>query len=93
MEYKTLKKELNDWVEIDTAIHILAYCFGLIKEGDMLPKYVYWSVNPLGDLISDTLFRMVDLGILERRDDRNDIELRWNPSFVTEWEAKLERDN
>ncbi|MGL5807956.1 MAG: hypothetical protein ACRC2R_07890 [Xenococcaceae cyanobacterium] len=86
MEYKTLKRELNDWVEIDTAIHILGYCCGFIQEGERFPKYVYWSINPIGDLISDTLFRMVDLGILERRDDRNDIELRWNPSFKTDWE-------
>lgn len=41
-------------------------------------KYVFWSSNPLGDALDDVLQRLVDVGVLEFRDDDDEgRQYRW----------------
>jgi hypothetical protein len=40
----------------------------------------------VGSIIKLVIWKMVDLGILEMRDDRNDMEIRWNPAYKRDWE-------
>jgi hypothetical protein len=81
-----LKSELSDWVEIENAIDRVAYCLGLLEPQERFPKNMYWSISPVGSIIDQVIWKMVDLGILEMRDDRNDMEIRWNPAYKRDWE-------
>ena len=81
-----LKSALSDWVEIETAIDKVAYCSGILEPQQHFPKSMYWSISPVGSIIDHVIWKMVDLGILEMRDDRNDMEIRWNPAYKQDWE-------
>ncbi len=85
--YLNLKSELSDWVEIEGVIDIVACCLGLLEPGNRFPKSMYWSISPVGSIIDTVIWKMVDLGILEMCDDRNDTEIRWNPTYKPDWES------
>ena len=87
---KTLKATLSDWTEINGALCAVTELLGLI-DFDVSPfqtkaKHVFWSANPVGEMAYELLEKLVQLGILERRDGPGDIEYRWNPSFRGSWE-------
>ncbi len=49
-------------------------------------KHVFWSTNPVGNMLYAMLDQMVAVGILEKRDEP-DFQYRWNPSFRGSWET------
>lgn len=77
----SVREALKDWVELDEAIHLVAYSIGILSEGERFKKHVYWSANPIGDSISRLLASLEDMGALERRDGEQDYELRWKKDF------------
>lgn len=88
---ETLETDLANWTEVEDVIIILGKRLG-IYEQDLnhgeIPKFVLWSVSDKSkeaELISKLLFNLVDLGAIERRDDQNDMEFRWNPDFKVKW--------
>jgi hypothetical protein len=78
MQTPTLR-DLQDW---DGAARLLAICLGLVpnEEGWGRTKHVFWSNNPLGNLLYETLESLVQVGVLESRDEP-DKQYRWNPAF------------
>ena len=43
-------------------------------------KWVYWSDNPLGNMLYGTLERLLELGALEKREEP-DLQYRWCPAY------------
>ncbi len=88
-DLKTLKATLADWTDVDTAMVAVTELLGLIdfetSPYQTKSKWVFWTNNPFGDMAYDLLEKLVNLGILERRDE-SDNEYRWNPSFRGGWE-------
>lgn len=83
----TIREELADWTEIESVIDVFAVAYGLLPAGERFPKAFYWATGSVVDILVNTIFKMVDAGILERRDDRADMELRWKPDYSTDWGA------
>lgn len=84
---KTFKDRINDWTDWDGAAYSLGICLGLMPDvsGWGAAKHVFWSNHPVGVLLHSMLNQMVELGILERRDEP-DIQYRWNSTFSGSWE-------
>jgi hypothetical protein len=81
---------LRDWLDWDSTAYRLAITLGLMKHEPGLfqgpAKHVFWSNNPVGNMLYGMLDQMVAVGILEKRDEP-DIQYRWNPSFRGSWET------
>lgn len=87
MELQTLKAALAEWADIEAAEYVLGLCLGLYS-ADANPrdlKHVFFSNNPVGNLLHQILDELVANGILEARDEP-DFEFRWNRSFKGSWE-------
>ena len=88
MDNLTLKEHRADWVEWDGAAFHLARALGLIGSDvrfHLEAKHVFWSANPIGDMLQDMLKQLVTVGVLEYRDEPAS-EYRWNPHFKGTWE-------
>jgi hypothetical protein len=85
-----LPEHLRDWVDWDGAAYWLAITLGLMKDEPGLfqtrAKHVFWSANPVGEMLYAMLDQMVAAGILEKRDEP-DFQYRWNQSFCGSWET------
>jgi hypothetical protein len=78
----TLKDQLQDWVDIDTAQHLMAVDFGLVEpSGEAYHKYkwVYWSENPIGKKLYDILMSLVEMGCLFYDDEEQ--KVKWNNDY------------
>jgi len=81
-----LSERLKDWKEIDGALFDLGVALGLWNDTpkggnwqQQAPKWVFWSNNPLGNALYETLERLVAIGVLEMRQEQDsEIEYRWN---------------
>jgi hypothetical protein len=75
---ETLRVALADWTDFDVSAHVLAQCLGIMPSGLGMKeaKSVYWSDNPLGNMLYATLERLLELGALERREEP-DLQYRW----------------
>lgn len=91
MQMKTLVERLYDWVDFDCAAYELGITLGIFPEAgwnivghDKDPwnglKHIIWSRNNLEECLSNTLDKLVELGILEKRDEP-DCQYRANPNF------------
>jgi hypothetical protein len=75
-----LRYRLSEWSDADVAEFHLAQVLGLFPDAPFMSavKYVFWSSNPLGDALDDVLQRLVDVGVLEFRDDDDEgRQYRW----------------
>jgi hypothetical protein len=82
----TLRQQLSDWTGFDGAMHSLALSLGLVSpQMDFCTtlKHVYWSSNPIGNMLDTCLQEMVKTGVLE---EDSDGRYRWSPSFKGDWE-------
>jgi len=61
---ETLRVALADWTDFDASAHVLAQCLGIMPSGLGMneAKWVYWSDNPLGNMLYGTLERLLELG-------------------------------
>ncbi|MCF6221861.1 MAG: hypothetical protein L3J65_12185 [Robiginitomaculum sp.] len=83
-----LRHTLKEWTEIDVAAFHLGVALGIIPplsdEKDIYnfggKKWMFWSENPLGNLLFDLLENLVKLDILEKHKGDNQL-FRWNPSY------------
>jgi hypothetical protein len=73
-----LRYRLSEWSDFDVAEFHLAQVLGLFPDEPFMRsvKYVFWMSNPLGDALSDILKRLVEVGVLEFRDEP-DRQYRW----------------
>lgn len=84
----TLKQNLENWTDFDVASHQLAICLGLMPPDisfSKKAKHVYWTDNPVGDTLYQTLRALIAIGVLEENEDK---QMRWNPAFKGSWEAQ-----
>jgi hypothetical protein len=79
---ETLRIALADWTDFDASAHLLAQCLGIMPWQQEMKeeKWVYWSENPLGNMLYSTLERLVELRVLERRAEP-DLQYRWCPKY------------
>jgi hypothetical protein len=86
---KVLREALVDWTDADGAAYSLAECMGLMppwtSSGWLRTKHVFWSNNPVGNMLDTLLDQLVAAGVLEKRDDP-DYQYRWNAAFRGSWE-------
>jgi hypothetical protein len=76
-------RDMNEWTDIDGPLHDLAIALGIIPKNSNFAteaKGIYWSNNPLGNFLGDTLYKMRDLGMLLVNDDG---EFMWNPEYIS----------
>ena len=68
---ENLRELLPAWTDIDLAAHELAKVLGLVPADSSMAnhKWLYWSNNPLGNELYYFLDKLVDLGVLEKRDE------------------------
>ncbi|MEP3890392.1 MAG: hypothetical protein ABJN69_07980 [Hellea sp.] len=87
-----LRQSLETWTEIDVAAFHAGAALGIIpppSDGESIysfgdKKWIFWTENPLGNMLFDLLENMVTLNILEKHKG-DDHLYRWNTRF--EWEA------
>jgi len=79
---ETLRVALADWTDFDASAHALAQCVGIMPSHQEMKeaKWVYWSENPLGDMLYSTLEHLVELSVLEKRVEP-DLQYRWCSTF------------
>src|SRR5262245_17492794 len=84
----TLRDALADWTDRDGAEYKLALALGLMDDSVRGMKWVFWSNNPIGTMLSTMLRQLIDVGALEYRDDPGltDYQERWNSTFRGGWE-------
>ena len=84
---KTLKEYLIDWEDMDVAAYMLAMVMGIIPDDDgndggagyRKHKALFWSANPLSEMLYPNLQGMVEAGILE---ENNDQKVRWCSNYI-----------
>jgi hypothetical protein len=87
---ESLRKTLENWVDTDGAAYLLACALGLMDQSvDFCTraKHVFWTDDPIGNLLVGMLDEMVENEILEKRDEP-DFQYRWNPAFKGSWETR-----
>jgi hypothetical protein len=79
---ETLRVALADWTDFDASAHALAQCLGIMPLHQKMieEKWVYWSENPLGTMLYSTLERLVELSVLEKREEP-DLQYRWCSTY------------
>jgi lactoylglutathione lyase len=82
MSRTTLAGALSDWTDIDVAAHALARSLDIMPSTSVMAdaKWVYWSDNPLGRELIVLLNRLVELRLLEKRDEP-DLQYRITADF------------
>lgn len=82
-------RSLKDWTDWDRAAFHLGAVFGLWeptepdtgKENWNGLKWVFWTSNPLGEMLHEQLLALARAGVLEHRSEPDD-QFRWNPNFT-----------
>ncbi len=80
-----LKHHLQDWVDIDVAQFHLARCLGILGPDcpDMASaKWIFWSNNPIGNLLYRVLRDLATTGPVEI--DEEELKVRWKPDQMSE---------
>ena len=85
---RTIRDELKDWTEIEVVVDVFAIAYGLLKPGEYFPKRYYWTRGYVTSILSDSIIKLVDAGILEQRDGQQDMEIRWNPKYSSEAQGR-----
>jgi hypothetical protein len=87
---ESFPERLREWLDWDSAAYWLAIALGLMKDEPGRfqgpAKHVFWSNNPVGNMLYAMLDQMVAVGMLEKRDEP-DFQYRWNPTFRGSWET------
>jgi len=83
-----LRAGLADWTDWDIATFALACALGVMGEGvrfHLEAKHLFWTDHPIGTMLHEMLQRLVEVGVLQQRDEPDD-QYRWNPGFRGSWE-------
>ncbi|MER6446118.1 hypothetical protein [Streptomyces venezuelae] len=72
-----LSKKLADWTDSDGAAYEVGRALGIFAEHDGFTslKWVFWSDNPVGRALHETLLQLVAAGVLEQDEDED--RFRW----------------
>ncbi|MEK6880408.1 MAG: hypothetical protein AABY22_12400 [Nanoarchaeota archaeon] len=83
----TLKENLSDWTDFDTAAFLLGKSLGFFKDTSQNYKHVFWSNNKLGDRLNLMLEALVEQGFLLKQDDP-DLRYKWDPECESFLDAR-----
>ncbi|MFF4262042.1 hypothetical protein ACFY7Y_36725 [Streptomyces virginiae] len=74
-----LSKGLADWTDWDGAAFVVGRSLGIFPKDETFTqvKGVFWTDNPLGNALHEVLLRLTAAGVLERREEPDDIQFRW----------------
>ena len=78
-DMSTLREALSKWTDADCAFFEVGVCLGLWPPGMesfRQKKGVFWSNNPLGNVLHQVIKILVERGTLERRDEP-ETQFRW----------------
>jgi hypothetical protein len=77
-----LKDELRDWTDYDTATWILGNVLGVVpRQNYPESKYVFDTNNPVSTGMYNMLKMLVDIGVLEGRDEPDGQQFRWGVDY------------
>ncbi|MEO1291087.1 MAG: hypothetical protein AAFV93_25410 [Chloroflexota bacterium] len=89
LKINSLKNELSDWTDIEVAEYCLARCIGLLIDTNLsfqvTYKAIFFTNNPVSNMLTKILDELVELGCLEKRDEP-DWQYRWNPKVDDAWQ-------
>lgn len=73
----TLKEHLENWNDFDGAAYSLGLSLGVFQENQSFQelKYVFWTNNPLGNMLHEMLEELVKTEILIKNEDD---QYKWN---------------
>lgn len=86
----SLKNNLREWTDWDSAAYILAKSLGILDEDvdfSTQAKHIFWSDNPTGTILHKMLNELVEYGFLEKRDEPDaeyDTQFRYNQSYIVD---------
>lgn len=85
----SLRDTLSDWADFVVAPDELAICLGIASLDDPFAgrKLLYWTSNPLGELLSIFLDELEKVGAVQYR-VKPLTQYRWNPDFSPDGQAK-----
>lgn len=78
----TLRESLTEWTDTGVAIFLLAQLLGAVPGDEVYSggyKYLGESSSPEGKVYADTLYALIDAGVLE--ESNTDVLVRWNPNY------------
>ncbi|PQO26251.1 hypothetical protein [Blastopirellula marina] len=78
---KPLKESLAEWTDTDCAMYYLTLALGLVESPTPWDgkKWLFWSNNPVGNLLYEQLRQLAEIGVLQYDDEEE--RFRWNPEF------------
>jgi hypothetical protein len=74
----SLKDVTKEWTDFDIAAHQLGIDIGLFHQDEAFQtdlKWVFWSDNPVGNMLYQMLRLLAETGVLER--DEESMQYRW----------------
>ena len=78
-----LKEKLNEWTDIDIAIHHIAVELNLFKTDNFTGYlWIQWTENKYNDFLTDILQKLIKLDMLEI--NKNEDMIRYNKDFEIE---------
>ncbi|MFD5617547.1 hypothetical protein [Streptomyces yangpuensis] len=74
-----LSQELAEWTDWDGAAFVVGRSLGIFAENETFTqvKGVFWTNNPLGNALHEVLLQLAAAGVLEHREEPDDIQFRW----------------
>jgi hypothetical protein len=84
-QHRTLKRELEQWQDVDVAMYKLACVLGLMEYDNDLGtfrdnKHIFWTDNPTGNMLYKILRALHEAGFLES--DTEGQKYRWKQSTI-----------
>ena len=88
MSLYNLSHTLKEWTEIDISAFHIAVALDILPplsdEKEIYnfggKKHIFWTNNPMGNMLFDLLESLVILNVLEKQDTDDEL-YRWNPDF------------
>lgn len=82
-DFVDFKHAMKDWDDFDIAAFSLGRSIGLFEFGETMThiKHIFWSNNPIGNVLNKMLEEMVKTGFLLKNDR---FQYKWNPQFERE---------
>ena len=76
-----------EWEDYDFSAYYVACLLGIVKYDKSWDEYrrikgLFWTNNPVGNILYDFLEKMVEAKLFEKDDD---LGYRWNKSFNAYW--------
>lgn len=78
MHDKIVIKGMDDWVDFDAALFIIGRTLGILplRYSDIPnAKALFWSSNPIAEVLADILMKLVEIGYILRDEETDKFKL------------------